>query len=202
MFSVAGFPPGGGWGRLRPRIFIHETEPSSDMSGGTHRDCFLDPARAASPALPAESPGGGNSRGRRSRIRVFPRCSVPRLRGHTRFAACPRGESCLGFAAATNRSPWWRWPRQPVPPRPTLFIREAKGVPAIMYCDRRFVITVSLIWAMLVSSAFYLLVRLSPPASPATRYVVSPRGQLELVNRAPPGWSGWATGCNRLRISP
>ncbi len=70
-----------------------------------------------------------------------------------------------------------------------------------MHCDRRFAIVVSLIWATLVSGAFYLAAGRLPAASPAPASDWQLRRELDRTNHMltmPVAVSG----CARVRISP
>jgi hypothetical protein len=70
-----------------------------------------------------------------------------------------------------------------------------------MHWDRRFAIVVSLIWAVLVSGAFYLVAGILPRASPAPASDRQLRRDLDQTNHlfiTPVAMSG----CARVRISP
>ena len=63
------------------------------------------------------------------------------------------------------------------------FLRVQSGGAQSMHWDRRFAIVVSLIWALLVSGAFFLLAGIHTPASPTSASAENPRvnatGQIE-----------------------
>lgn len=70
-----------------------------------------------------------------------------------------------------------------------------------MHWDRRFAIVVSMIWAMLVSGAFYLAAGVLPPASNAAASDRQLRRELDRTNHVlttPVSMPG----CARVRISP
>jgi hypothetical protein len=70
-----------------------------------------------------------------------------------------------------------------------------------MHLDRRFAVVVSLIWAVLVSGAFYLAVGILPSAPPAPASDGQLRRELDRTNHiltTPVAM----TGCARVRISP
>jgi hypothetical protein len=70
-----------------------------------------------------------------------------------------------------------------------------------MHWDRRFAIVVSLIWAVLVSGAFYLVAGMLPPASNVPASDGQLRRELDRTNHiltTPVAMSG----CARVRISP
>ena len=70
-----------------------------------------------------------------------------------------------------------------------------------MYWDRRFAIVVSLIWAALVSGAFYLMAGILPPASNDPTSDRQLRCELERSNHILTT-SVSMPGCTRVRISP
>jgi hypothetical protein len=171
------------------------------MLDGTHSECAFRPARAANPAPVAEGFGSrSNSRGRvEPRLCLSEVLRAPRSVGDA-VGRPPGGASlALGLPPPRTATRGGAGRGSRVPPRPSLFSVHPMGACAIMYCDRRFVITVSLIWAMLITSAFYLLTQLRLPASPATRSHGIPRCESERLNRALPALEA---GCTRLQISP